>query len=69
MEKKRIENMETWLVLKQLIIEKGYILWQMQYEWNHPEGLIAGFMKGSKRLEVVTHNGKTAEDIVKSKFI
>lgn len=63
METKRIESMETWLDLKQAIIEKGYTLWQMQYQWNEPEGLIAGFMKGDKRLTVITHNKKIAEDI------
>lgn len=63
---KRIEKMETWLAMKKLIIEKGYKLWQTQYGWDRPEGLIVGFMKEDKRLEVVTHNEEIAEDIIGS---
>lgn len=66
METKRIEGMGTWLTLKQAIIEKGYKLWQTQYAWDLPQGLIVGFYKGDKRLEVITHNREIAEDINKS---
>jgi hypothetical protein len=68
MESKRIESMETWLVLKQLIVEKGYSLWQMQYSWNQPEGFIAGFMRGDKWLEVTTHNKEIEKDITDSRL-
>jgi hypothetical protein len=66
MEVKRIEHMESWLVLKQMIIEKGYTLWQTQYDWYEPEGYIVGFMKDDKRLEVITHSKEIAEDIIHS---
>lgn len=64
MERKRIESIETWLALKHLIIEKGYMLWQMQYSWDSPEGFIVGFMKDDKHLEVVTHSKEIEDDIV-----
>lgn len=68
MESKRVEKMETWLAIKQRIIEKGYTLWQTQYSWDQPEGYIVGFMLGDKRLEVVTHSREIAEDIKQSKL-
>jgi hypothetical protein len=66
METKTVEKMEIWLDLKQMIIEKGYTLWQTQYDWDEPEGLIVGFMKDDKRLEVTTHNEEIEDDIFKS---
>ena len=63
-----VEEMETWLALKQRIIDKGYTFWQTQYNWDQPEGYIVGFMKDDKRLEVVTHNREIAEDIIKSRL-
>lgn len=68
METKRIEKMETWLIWKKRIIEKGYKLWQTQYGPNEPEGVIVGFMRDDKRLEIVTHNPAVAEDIIKSRL-
>ena len=65
---KTVEEMETWLALKQRIIDKGYTFWQTQYSWGQPEGYIVGFMKDDKRLEVVTHNREIAEDIIKSRL-
>lgn len=64
MEVKRIEHMDTWAVVKEIIIEKGYKFWQSQYNWNEPEGYHAGFMRGDKRLEIITHNKEIAEDII-----
>ncbi len=66
METKRIEDYETWLVLKQMIAEKGYKRWQAQYGWDQPEGLIVGFMCDDKRLEIATHNREIAEDMLHS---
>lgn len=66
METRTVEKMETWLTLKRRIIEKGYTIWQTQYSWDLPEGYIVGFMRGDKRLEVVTHNREIAEDIGES---
>ena len=63
MDTKQIESMDKWLILKQVIIDKGYTLWQTQYAWNEPEGYIVGFIKGDKRVEIVTHNQEIAEDI------
>lgn len=66
MERKQIEQMESWLALKQRIIERGYKLWQTQYSWDQPEGYIVGFYKDDRRLEIVTHSREIAEDIRKS---
>ena len=68
MERKRFEHMDKWLPMKQAIKDKGYTLWQTQYGWDLPEGYIARFMKGDKRLEVVTHNREIAEDIRNSEL-
>ncbi len=67
-ETKSIEDYETWLVLKQMIIEKGYKQWQTQYRWSDPEGLIVGFMCEDKRLEITTHNKEIAEDMLHSQL-
>mgnify|MGYP000920162548 CR=1 FL=1 len=48
MEIKRIETLSKWLVLKQMIKDKGYTLWQMQYDWTNPEGYHVGYIKGEK---------------------
>lgn len=66
MEVKRIEEIETWIALKRLIVAKGYTLWQMQYSWDNPEGFIAGFMKHDKRLTLITHNKDIEDDIINS---
>lgn len=66
MERKQIEKMESWLDLKQRIIERGYKLWQTQYWWNLPEGFIARFSKGDRELEMITHNKEIQEDIDRS---
>lgn len=63
MEIKRIETFSKWLVLKQAIRDKGYTLWQTQYDTDNPEGYHVGFIKGDKRVEVITHNKEIAEDI------
>ncbi|HBT65314.1 MAG TPA: hypothetical protein DEB10_11720 [Ruminococcaceae bacterium] len=66
MERKRFEHMEKWLLMKKALKEKGYSLWQTQYDWDSPEGYIAGFMKDDKRLEIVTHNKEIEADIIHS---
>ena len=66
MERKQIEKMESWLALKQRLIERGYKLWQTQYGWYLPEGYIVGFWKDDRQLEVTTHNREIAEDIKNS---
>jgi hypothetical protein len=68
METKRIEKMETWLDLKHLIIEKGYIMWQTQYDWHYPEGFHVIFTKGEKRLEVITHTKDIEDDMINSRM-
>lgn len=63
---KRIDDMDKWLILKAALIEKGYYLWQTQYDVDSPEGYHVGFMKDDKRLEVITHNRDIADDIMQS---
>lgn len=64
-ETKHIETLSKWLVLKQMIKDKGYTLWQMQYDWDNPDGYHVGYMNGDKRLEVITHCKDVADDINK----
>ena len=67
MERIQIENMEDWLAWKQRIIEGNFTLWQTQYGWDLPEGLIARFMDpADQRFEIVTHNKAISENIDKS---
>ena len=70
MERHRIEDMDNWLAWKRRIIDGGFTLWQTQYNWNLPEGLIVGFInvEDHQRFEIVTHNQKIAEDIHNSDF-
>ena len=65
---KRIETMSKWLVLKQAIKDKGYVLWQTQYDVDNVEGYHVWFMKGDKRVEIITHNKEIAEDIQRDMF-
>lgn len=67
MERIQIENMDDWLVWKRRIIEGGFTLWQTQYGWDLPEGLIVRFMDPSdQRFEIITHSEEVSEDIDKS---
>lgn len=60
---KRIETIDKWLIIKQAIIDKGYTLWQTQYDTDALEGYIVNFIKGDKTLEIVTHNKEIALDM------
>ena len=67
MDRKQIESMAEWLAWKQHIIAAGFTLWQTQYQWDDPHGLIVGFMNADgQRLETVTHSREIAEDIRRS---
>jgi hypothetical protein len=68
MEKVQIESMEDWLRWKRRIVEAGFTLWQTQYGWDQPDGMIAGFINvnDEQKFEIVTHNKKIAEDISSS---
>jgi len=60
---KRIETMDKWLIMKQAIIDMKYTLWQTQYDTESAEGYHVGFIKGDKRLEIITHNKEIALDM------
>jgi len=64
--RKWIDNLDNWLALKERLKSEGYTLWQTQYSWYEPQGLIVGFMKGEKQIEIVTHSKEVAEDIRES---
>lgn len=54
---KIIESIEHWNILAAAMRDKGYTLWQMQYNHVHHEGFHAWFYKSGKDdVEVVTHN-------------
>lgn len=67
MQKRQVENMEKWIILKEALSSQGYKLWQFQYNWDLPEGFIAGFYKGSDRLEIVTHSKEIEDDIINNR--
>lgn len=65
-----IETTEQWQILKTVLIEKGYKLWQMQFSYDTPEGYRARFWKdGKQQVEVATHNRDIQKDIVSCRLI
>jgi len=60
---KRIETMEKWLMIKRVIVDKGYTVWQTQYDTDNADGYHVWFIKGDKTLEIVTHNKDIALDL------
>lgn len=63
---KVINTLEQWQILKTAMKEKGYALWQMQYDVLDKKGFHAWFSKsGKKDVEVVTHNADVQECIVR----
>ena len=64
--RKWIDSLDNWLILKSRLKAEGYTIWQTQYRWSDPHGLIVGFMAGDKMLEIVTHSKEVAEDIRES---
>lgn len=67
MERDRVEDMDEWRMWKRRIIEGGFHLWQTQYGWDLPEGLIVSFIGPyNERFEIWTHNKDIAEDIESS---
>ena len=64
--RKWIDSLDNWLILKSRLKAEGYTIWQTQYRWSDPHGLIVGFMSGDKMLEIVTHSKEVAEDIRES---
>lgn len=70
MSQKIIENYEDWLVLKAVLLDKGWHPWTFQYGTNSPEGYHVWFLKeGKKDVEVITHNVIIEKDIIKTKWI
>ena len=61
--RKWIDNLDNWLTLKARLKSEGYTLWQTQYSWYDPHGLIVGFMRGENQIEIVTHSKEVAKDI------
>ena len=66
--RKWIDSLDNWIALKERLKAEGYTLWQTQYRWSDPHGLIVGFMKGEKEIEIVTHSKEVAEDIRESRL-
>ena len=66
--RKWIDSLDNWLALKERLKAEGYTIWQTQYRWSDPHGLIVGFMVGDKMLEIVTHSKEVAEDIRESRL-
>ena len=55
----RIDSMDDWLKASHKLSERGYILWQTQFDIDSTEGFIARFMHPSGK-------GKPAEISTKS---
>lgn len=68
MQRKQIESFEKWIILKEALVAQHYKLWQFQYNWDLPEGFIAGFISGDKRVEIVTHIKDIEDDIINSRW-
>jgi len=62
----RVETIEKCTRFLAACREHGYYVWQMQYQWNMPEGFRAWFHRPQdpNDIEVVTHCKKVQKAIV-----
>lgn len=63
-----VTSIEQWNKLKVEIKEKGYYLWQWQYNWNDKEGFHANFYNGRHDVELITHLKEVQKDMINSKM-
>lgn len=62
---KKINDIQEWLKIEEILKEKGYFLYQMQYRWNDENGFLAWFMKDEISYSVVTYDETVQTAIVK----
>ncbi len=62
----RIETIEKCTRFLDACRERGYHVWQMQYQWFMPEGFHAWFHKpgNPEEIEIITHSKHVQEAIV-----
>jgi hypothetical protein len=63
-----IQNREEWQILKAALAEKGYTLFQLQYDAKEAEGFRAWFVTSERRVEIITHDSDVQKAIVKYKL-
>ena len=60
---RKINNLDEWNIFKQALKDRGYTLFQTQYDIDHPEGLHVWFIQKDKSVELITFNEKIRDDI------
>jgi hypothetical protein len=66
----RIDTMDDWLKAASRLSERGYILWQTQFDIDSPDGFIARFMTPDdkqRRLEIVTKDASVRDAMLRYK--
>lgn len=59
--------MSKWLILKEVIINLGYKLFQFQFNWSENDGFNAVFFHPEKEsVTVITHLKEIQDDIINS---
>lgn len=63
---KNIKTIEEWKKIEQLLLKKGYDLFQTQFDATNPDGYHARFInKIGVRYEIKTYNRKIEKEIIK----
>lgn len=66
---RKVDDIDKWDFLKEILIEKGYIPWQYQYGTDCPEGFHVWFWKANRPVyEVVTYNKLIEKDIINTSW-
>ena len=62
----RVETIEKCTRFLAACREHGYYVWQMQYQWNMPEGFLAWFHRSGNPgdIEIVTNNRQVQKMLV-----
>lgn len=62
----RVETIEKCTRFLAACREHGYYVWQMQYQWNMPEGFHAWFHRSGdpRDIEIVTNNRQVQKMLV-----
>lgn len=60
---RKINDIKEWNIFKQALKDRGYTIFQMQYDVNHPEGFHVWFIHKDKSVELITYNKKIRDDI------
>lgn len=69
--RKEVKSWEHWLKLKKELTDKGYRMWQWQYDWDNPEGFHAKFYNSRLNIdvEIITYLEAVEDDMFNSEMI